>query len=453
MRLRHEDRVTFLALASGLPALLTAVALVWSAPHGAALRWGLPLALLVAWIALLRATRRTVVKPLQTLSNLLAALRSGDYSFRGRSDAGRGALTEVHREANTLADTLQSERWSASEATALLRKVMDAIDVAVLAFDAEGRLRLLNRAAQTILGEPNERVMGRTAQELRVAALLEGETPRIAGLDLPGAGGRWELRRAEARRGGLPLTLLVLSNLTVTLRLEERLAWQRLIRVLGHEINNSLAPIQSIAESLKALIGKTLPPDDWKDDAHGGLNVIAARARSLGSFLGRAATLARVPAPRMEAVSLRALVERVCPIETRAHVVVEPGVDVTLLADPDQIEQVLINLLRNAAEAAPGSVVEVGWDISRGATPVVGVWVDDRGPGIANPENLFVPLFTTKPGGSGIGLALSRQIAEAHGGSLTLSNRHASPGARALLRLPVEACDTGRAEGAPAADQ
>jgi nitrogen fixation/metabolism regulation signal transduction histidine kinase len=446
MALKHEDRVLLLAMVAALPALAVAFVLLWNHPNALLLHWLFATVAVALWLTLARAVRRGVVRPLQTLSNLLGALREGDYSFRGRLSASSGALAEVHREVNALAQELQRERWSASEATALLRKVMDAIDVAVLAFDAEGKLRVINRAGQTLLGEPSERLLGRSAADLGIGPVLEGTTPRIETLDLPGGGGRWELRRADARQGGLPLSLVVLSNLTLTLRQEERLAWQRLIRVLGHEINNSLAPIQSISGSLDTLLAREPLPDDWRDDAHRSLEVIRARTASLTSFLERYSTLARLPAPRKEPVALRPLLERVRPLETRVKVELRPGPEVQLLADPGQLEQVLINLLHNAAEAspAPNAVVEIGWHLTHGPTPTVSIWVDDRGTGIANPENVFVPFFTTKPQGSGIGLVLSRQIAEAHGGSLTLANRPKPPGARALLRLSVDPPSTDR---------
>jgi nitrogen fixation/metabolism regulation signal transduction histidine kinase len=438
MRLSHENRILALTLLGGLPAVGVVAALMWWAPLGTLARALAGAMILSIWLVLGFAAQRAVVRPLQTLANLLAALREGDFSFRAHLGRERGALADVHGEVNHLAETFQQQRLWATEAGALLRKVMDAIDVAVFAFDGDRKLRLVNRAGESLLGEPAERLLARPAPGLGLAFALEGETPRIADVDLPGGGGRWEVRRGDVRQGGLPLDLVVLSNVSRALREEERQAWQRLIRVLGHELNNSLAPIRSLAGSLETLLTREPRPDDWREDAQRSLSVIGSRAEGLTRFLEGYATLARLPAPRLVAVDLGTLVERVARLETRVAVTVLAGSTITLDADADQLEQLLINLVRNAAEASleNGAAVEVGWGLTRGPAPVLALWIDDRGPGIANPANLFVPFFTTKPGGSGIGLVLARQIAEAHGGALALANREGG-GARALLRLPV----------------
>jgi signal transduction histidine kinase len=293
-------------------------------------------------------------------------------------------------------------------------------------------------------------------------------------LDLAFGGrvGRWEVRRATFRQGGLPHQLVMLSDLSKALRDEERQAWQRLIRVLSHEINNSLAPIKSIAGSLKALVerqssengvrkaGYAGPGEpawspgtgtigvpnpeplsskseaELRDDLRKGLSVIANRSESLSRFMAAYARLARLPRPTPRAVEVGAWVRRVAGLETRCKVEVVPGPDVTIAADGDQLDQLLINLVSNAVDASSetGGGVRVGWTTT--GSPLE-VWVEDDGPGIRETANLFVPFFTTKPEGSGIGLVLSRQIAEAHGGSLVLENRVTGSGCVARLRLPL----------------
>jgi two-component system nitrogen regulation sensor histidine kinase NtrY len=444
LRLALEDRLATLAWLAGLPATLVALAWVWAQAWPSGLRLIVGAALIAVPTMTGLAARRATQRPLQTLANLLAALREGDYSFRarlGQRPGRQGTLDDVHVEVNALAETLLQQRQGATEASVLLEKVMDAIDVAVFGFDGEGRLRLVNRAGAALLGMPWERALGRTREQAGLTEALEGPMPRITELKLPGGLGRWEVRRGGFRQAGLPLDLFVLSNVSRALREEERQAWQRLIRVLGHELNNSLAPIKSIAGSLARLLERRPRPADAEEDLTRGLSVIASRADALDRFMSAYASLARLPAPRPAQIEIGALVRRAVALETRLAARVVDGPETLLPADADQIEQVLINLLRNAADAAleSGGGVTIGWAARRGATPHVEVRIEDEGPGLANTGNLFVPFFTTKPGGSGIGLVLSRQIAEAHGGALTLENREDTRGCRALLRLPLGA--------------
>lgn len=229
----------------------------------------------------------------------------------------------------------------------------------------------------------------------------------------------------------------MLADVSQPLREQEREAWQRLIRVLGHELNNSLAPIKSIAGSLEGLLTSTPPPHDWRDDMRRGLAVIGTRADALSRFTSAYARLARLPAPRLRAVPFGTLVRRLVRLETRLPITVCDGPPVTVDADPDQLEQLFINLLQNAVDAVleTGGGVAAGW---RTTGDALQAWVEDEGPGLQNTANLFVPFFTTKPGGSGIGLVLSRQIAEAHGDRLTLENRRDAHGTRATVTLPLQ---------------
>ena len=442
--LRFDQRILLLALAAGVPAALVALILLWTGDYTPKVQWTLTLFIVGAWTGCSFAVRHRVVLPLQTLSNLLAALRERDFSIRARAGANRSAgiddpLAAVMLEVNELAGTLHDQRLGALEAGALLRTVMVEIDVAVFTFDGLS-LRLVNRAGEHLLGQPADRLLGRSADELGLRACLEGQTPRIEDVSFPGAAGRWEVRRTTFRQEGRPHQLLVLADVSRPLRDEERQAWQRLIRVIGHEINNSLAPIKSIAGSLESMLGNGAPDGEWSkdtmDDMKHGLAVIAARSDSLSRFTTAYARLAKLPAPRLDTVRVSELVRRASGVETRLPVKIEPGPDVAVRADPDQLEQVLINLLHNAADAAlqTGGGVTVGWKRDGRS---ISLWIDDEGAGLPNVSNLFVPFFTTKPGGSGIGLLLSRQIAEAHNGTLTLENRADARGCRAHLRLPL----------------
>jgi nitrogen fixation/metabolism regulation signal transduction histidine kinase len=434
--MKFERRILLLAFAAGFPGTLVAMLLLWGGDYSSRLRWTLTVLIAGLWFAFAYALRDRVVVPLQTIANLLAALREEDFSVRARGEQGEDALGEVMVEVNALGATLRDQRLGALEATALLRKVMEEIDVAVFTFDSEQTLRLVNRAGERLLAQPQERLLGRDAHDLGLAGCLEGEHSRTLAMTFPGGTGRWGIRRSIFREKGMPHQLLVMADLSQPLREEERQAWQRLIRVLGHELNNSLAPIKSMAGTLERLVVREPRPDDWQDDMRRGLNVIASRAEALSRFMNAYARLAKLPPPRYRDVRVSELVNRVAGLEIRLPVRVAEGPDAVIQADGDQLEQLLINLLRNAVDASleTRGGVQVGWGRNGES---LDVWVRDEGHGISNPANLFVPFFTTKPAGSGIGLVLCRQIAEAHGGALTLENRKDAIGCEARLRLPL----------------
>ncbi len=420
--LSYEHRILLLAVAAGLPGSLIAMILLWTGDYSSRTVWTLGLLIVGLWLGFAISVRHRVAFSLQTLSNLLAAMREEDFSVRGRGARRDDAMGEVMIEVNSLSETLREQRLGALEAGALLRTVMEEIDVAIFTFDNENKLRLVNRAGERLLARPVERLLGFTAAELGLGAPLEGDAARTMELTFPGGSGRWGMRRGSFRQAGLPHHLVVLSDLSRALRDEERQAWQRLIRVMGHELNNSLAPIQSVAQSLESGLNALRNEGDLRpevnralmDDIQQGFGIIRSRTEALARFMAAYSRLARLPAPKLAPVSVRDWISRVAMLET---------------------EQLLINLLHNAADAVLecGTQASVGWSSQDSQLEV---WVLDDGPGIQNTANVFVPFFTTKPGGTGIGLALSRQIAEAHGGTLTLENRRGTRGCEARLRLP-----------------
>lgn len=438
-RVGHDRRVLLLTALAGLPGIAVSLGFVWLEPLSLRVQWTATVALLGTWTALTLAVREHVVRPLGTLANMLAALREGDFSIRARVDDADDPLSLAYLEVNNLEEILREQRLGAVEATETLRKVLEEIDVAVMAFGPDETLRIVNRAAERLLGQPADRLIGRSASELRLEGTLRGIAPRTLEVAFPGGTGRWELRRSVVRQEGYPLQLVALSDLSRALREEERQAWKRIIRVLSHEINNSLAPIKSISGSLQSLIGaETLPPE-LDEDVRRGLQVISTRSEALGRFMASYAKLARLPQPGLAPVDVGALVQRVADLETRLTVAVVGGPAITMQADPDQLEQALINLVRNAVDATleseRGGEVTLRWLIRGGKVHIL---VEDAGPGLEDTGNLFVPFYTTKPGGSGIGLVLSRQIAEGHGGSLVLENRSDARGVRARLVLPMD---------------
>ena len=432
----YERKVALLSIALTLPALCVALLLIWQQPWESAARVVAMTALVVlsAWIWF--RLRRAVVHPLLTLVNLLDSLRAGDYSLRSISARRGDALGEVLWEVNALSSTLREERLRVEETGALLSKVMASVEIAIFAFDDQRHLMLVNPAGERLLALRSNEALGRSALDLGLESCCDVETPATLKRAFPGGAGSFEVRRASFREGGKPHELLAISDLSRALREEERQAWQRLIRVLGHELNNSLAPIRSMAGTLAGLVAREPLPEDWREDVQGALGVIGDRAESLTRFMASYTRLARLPPPNKGKMELAPLVRRIARLEQRCPISVGPLPELTLNADADQIEQALINLSKNAAEAALQTGGGARIRVSEQSGHAL-IEIEDDGPGLAKTENLFVPFFTTKPGGSGVGLVLARQIVENHSGSLSLQNREDAQGCLVRVTLPL----------------
>jgi len=439
-KLSYDSFVLLLALMIALPSTVIAEILLLVGNYSSELKWTITLILVLGWIIGGSILQGRVIRPLQTLANMVASIREEDFSFRVRGGSRDDSLSDLTLELNNLADRMQQQKISALEATALLKKVLMEIDVAVFTFDRQQQLRIVNRAGEQLMGRIAPRILGLTAVELGLGHFLETPNPQVVEATFPGKHGRWAVSHTAFRENGVPHELLIISDMSRALRAEERQAWQRLIRVLGHELNNSLAPIKSIAGTLTSLTDRAGLPEDVHQDVQQGLHVIENRVESLSRFMQAYTQLARMPAPAKLQIDVEGLVRRAASLERRLPVKVLEGPKISINADADQLEQLLINVIRNAVDASldaahehPGTVA-VGW---RANPYTLEIFVQDEGPGLLNSDNLFVPFFTTKHGGSGIGLILSRQIAEAHGGTLQLSNRKDRTGAEATLSLPL----------------
>ncbi|HVE69786.1 MAG TPA: ATP-binding protein [Thermoanaerobaculia bacterium] len=411
--LGYERRIVGTALLAVIPLAVAALMLVWTGDFPEVVLWTIALLIAISLLVILWAMREVIVYPLRTLVNVMSAMREQDYTTRGREAADGTVFGDVMSELNDLSATMRQRHLDALESAALVRAVIAEVDAAIFAFDAEERIELVNRAGERLLETTGVEAL----LALRESATVEWN------------GARWSVRVSSFRREGTTHRLLVIADISRALRQEEIRAWQRVVRVLGHELNNSLAPIKSIAGTLGESVEDAKLDAPLHTSLTRGLGVIARRADALARFLSGYSELARLPEPTLRAVDLGAIVRRAAALDER--VIVEDGPPVQLEADEDQLEQVLINLLKNAIDA--GGRVSIHWRVSDDAVDVL---VRDEGPGLPASANLFVPFFTTKPGGSGIGLVLSRQIAEAHGGTLTLLNREDRTGCVAVLRLP-----------------
>lgn len=449
-KLLYEKRIALFGVLAALPGMAFGTALIWSRAWPSDVKIALTALEFFLWFVLTLALLDQVVRPLQTLANVVGALREEDYSFRARGAARDDALGELALEINALADILTEQRIQSIEATALLSRVVEEINDPLFTFDPEHKLRLLNAAGERLLQQSAVRLLGQTATQLSLNACFEAANETLVALPYSTPNARWMVRKSSFRQNGVPHTLIVLSDVSRALREEERSAWQRLIRVLGHELNNSLAPIMSIAGSLASRLPQLELPESQQTDFQRGLNIIEARTASLHRFLQSYRRLAQMPSPTLQPVELPLLIERVAALETRLHIDITRGPNVIAMIDPDLIEQMLINLVRNAVDAALEQSQSTGPASSGAAEPPrvcmhweqddrkITLLVEDNGIGLLNPSNAFVPFYTTKPGGSGIGLVLCQQIAEAHGGSIALANRQSTRGCVVKVTLPFK---------------
>lgn len=390
----------------------------------------------LAWIGVVAvAMRADVLRRIRALSNLVEAAHARDFSIKAAHARETGELGELYRQLNVLVGDLEEGRHTEQELLGMLQKVVDQISVAIVACDASDRIRLVNPLAAQLLRVPAEELIGTDYATTPLAMVPFAAEPRVVDFRFPGAESRWQVSQQFYRRQGRPARIVFIVDLRLALAEEEILVWQRLIRVISHEVNNSLTPIMSLCQTLENVVARGQAAQQ-QDIMRDGLQVVSQRAKGLKEFISVYARIARLPEPQKVEFPVARLLQRVLAMFPGA--VERDGGEpaARLFGDPVHLEQALINLVKNAVEANEGSTVPVrlGCRVEGGSAQFE---ILDNGAGIRNPGNLFVPFYTTKPGGAGIGLVLCRKIAAKHHGQVSLENRRDAPGAVARLSVPL----------------
>ena len=433
-RIATELRLFLLVLSCALPGIAAIVWLSEDAGISNIARGILVIAVVVWAFVIADLVREALLGHVRTLSNLLESARMQDYTMKGTHARQPGELGELYRQINNLIDSLRVTRQGEQELLSLLERVVSEINVAIVVFDSLDCIRLVNPVASALLKVPKEKLLGVNCADTILAQLPAAVAPELVDFRFPGAAGRWQIRQHSYRHQGQASRILFIADLQQVLSDEEIMAWQRLIRVISHEVNNSLTPISSLCQTLTGMLIRDSAANH--EDVLEGLDVIAERAKGLQDFISAYARLARLPEPQKVLFPVTQLADNLRRIFTGQALRIDPFPEAILFGDPVHLEQALINLVKNALEANPADAddVELSCRLLEGCCEFQ---IADHGAGIGNPENLFVPFYTTKPAGAGIGLVLCRQIGARHNGQVTLENRPEAPGAVAKLTLPL----------------
>lgn len=433
-RMATEVRLFLLILSTAVPAVLLLVWMSKDSNFPPAAKAGVA-AVVLTWILLVAARARgEVVRHIRTLSNLIESTRAQDYSMKASGARDAGELAELYRQINTLTESLKIGRQSEQELLSILEMVVSEINVAIIVFDSNDEIRLVNQLANALLKAPTDKLVGVRYSDTVLAQLPVSAQPTLVDFRFPGAEGRWQIRQHYYRHQGKPSRIVFIADLKQVLSDEEIAAWQRLIRVISHEVNNSLTPITSLCQTLNSILSKSDSAADA--DVRTGLSVIAERAKGLQDFISMYARLARLPEPHKILFPAHDVAARLQRIFAGQPLEIVPFPDVEVFADPVHLEQALINLVKNGLEANPEGAppVQLSCTVRDGECQFQ---IADHGAGVVNPDNLFVPFYTTKREGAGIGLVLCRQIAAKHHGRVSLENRSDGPGAIATFVLPL----------------
>ena len=387
---------------------------------------------------------RYVEKTNDDLSRLLRSIRYSDFSQSFTSEGRGKAFAELGQAFRAVMEDFRATRAEKEESYRYLQTIMQHVGVGLISFKQDGTVNLINTAAKRILRQPylkNVQALGDFSPKLvpTLMRLRSGEKALVKVVDgdelLQLAVYATEFKLRDER-----YTLVSIQNIQSELEEMEIEAWQKLTRVLTHEIMNSVAPIASLASTANDLLedadvpasGDGLAPEEWSDtisDVHGALQTIEKRSEGLLTFVNAYRRLTRVPRPDFRIFPVADLFDDIADLlepQMRAQGIhfrrsIQPE-ELDLTADPELIEQVLINLVKNAMQAVAGTPeAEVRLQARIDDRGRAVIQVIDNGPGIVEEalEKIFIPFFTTKKEGSGIGLSLSREIMRQHGGSIS----------------------------------
>lgn len=441
-KLSFESRLTWLSLSASVPLLLLLIfTMIYADISVYLILLTVFLGLILVIISNALIHQKSAYQ-FRSLSNLLDAMTKGDYAMRIRQEEKDSALNELVTSINGLAQHLSNQRIQSIENQLLLNTVIEHIDVAIVSLDADCAYQTLNPAAENLLLSHNAEQRNIVKQQVLALSSIKPGRSSVMDLHFAHQNGRFNIHSEQYRSSGQQHQLIFITDVSHILRKEEEKAWKNLVRVLSHEINNSLTPIASISQTLEKISKKSSNLSEHSDDLQAGLQLIAERSRALRDFVNSYRELNQLPLPDKKPTDLLQMSNKLVQLFGEKKLLVKNKDKLIISGDPIQIEQVLINLIKNGIEACkllskdePVARIELRWLKN---TKWIDILISDNGNGIKNVDNLFVPFYTTKAKGSGIGLALSRQIIEAHSGKLLLANRTDQSGCVATIRLPNE---------------
>ncbi|MBX2859464.1 MAG: hypothetical protein KTR17_12450 [Cellvibrionaceae bacterium] len=437
-----EAFLSYLILISALPCSVLALYLAWQANFSIYLIFllGTVQAFVIA-LAIFHARHQLALR-LRGIATVVEAACLGDFSIKAKREARGSAIQDLVDSVNTLSKDLSSDNRQIAEKGVLLQKIIDQIQVGVITLDLRGRLYSINAAAKRILElKPTNPLY--SVSDLPIHFDHSRPVKTIINITQHNCIKRLFLQCETYRDGGEEHRLILLTEMDYLLRQEQFKSWEELVRVISHEINNSLSPISSLSQSMTSLLNENTIDHDNKQDLLRCSTMISERAKSLGAFIAKYRHLSTLNQQNYSNACVNSVLESVLSLFIRKKVYIESNDTYYCNIDTQQMQQVFINLIKNGFEAfdeASAMESEVRIVLSKEEDydrSYLRVDIEDNGRGLANAKNLFVPFYSTKPSGSGIGLALSRQIVEMHRGTLTLANRYESRGCVATVRLPL----------------